>query len=50
MKKNYNQPIVESTQLMPASIVLAGSPGALQNSGNGTDDLGIPSEDPIIGG
>ena len=27
MKKNYIQPIVEQAQLMPSSIVLAGSPG-----------------------
>ncbi len=47
MKKMYKQPIVESTQLMPASIVLAGSSGALQNSGSGTDELG---GDPIVGG
>ena len=47
MKKNYNQPIVESTQLMPASIVLAGSPGTLNNSGKNTDD--IPGEE-VIGG
>lgn len=26
-KKNYIQPSVESTQLMPSTIVLAGSPG-----------------------
>ena len=49
MKKMYKQPSVEQTQLKPANIVLAGSPGALQNSGSGTGD--IPNTgDPIIGG
>ena len=39
MKKMYKQPIVEQTQLKPANIVLAGSPGAIQNSGQGTDSF-----------
>lgn len=38
-KKIYNQPIVEQTQLKPANIVLAGSPGSINNGGN-TEDLG----------
>ena len=47
----YKQPIVEQEQLMLSSIVLAGSPGNLQNSGQGTDQI-TPSTpgDPIIGG
>ena len=44
----YIQPSVESTQLMPSTIVLAGSPGTLINSGSGTGNI---SGDPeIIGG
>ena len=38
MKKMYNQPIVETTQLMPANIVLAGSPGSINNGGNTSSD------------
>ena len=48
MKKNYKQPIVELTQMMSSSMVMAGSPGALINSGSGTDGLG--GGDPIIVG
>lgn len=48
-KKIYNQPRVETMQLMPSTVVLAGSPGALHNSGTGTST--IPSgSDPIVGG
>ena len=47
MKKNYNKPMVELMQMMPGSMVMAGSPGALQNSGSGTDNLGGGE---IIGG
>jgi hypothetical protein len=48
-KKIYNQPRVETMQLMPSTVVLAGSPGALPNSGKGTNT--IPSgSDPIVGG
>lgn len=47
MKKNYNKPVVELLQMMPGSMVMAGSPGALQNSGQGTGDLGGGE---IIGG
>lgn len=39
MKKMYKQPIVEATQLMPASIVLAGSSPVITGGGN-TEDLG----------
>jgi len=48
-KKIYNQPRVETMQLMPSTIVLAGSPGGtIQNSGKGTSV--IPKEGDIIGG
>ena len=46
-KKMYIQPTVEATQLLPSTIVLAGSPGTLQNSGNGTNTLPDPQ---VIGG
>ena len=47
-KKIYNQPRVETTQMMPGTVVLAGSPGGtIHNSGNGTGDIGDPI---IIGG
>ena len=48
MKKTYEIPSVEMTQLAMSSIVMAGSPGALINSGSGTDGLG--GGDPIIVG
>ena len=48
MKKNYNQPCVEATQLQLSTIVLAGSPGALENSELGTGDIPISGD--IIGG
>lgn len=48
MKKNYNQPSVEVTLMMSESIMQAGSPNILQNSGSGTSGLG--GGDPIIGG
>lgn len=48
-KKVYNQPCVEMTQMMPSTVVLAGSPGGtIQNSGNGTSE--IPEGGNIIGG
>ncbi len=40
MKKMYKKPIVETEQVKLSSLVLAGSPGTLQNSGQGTTDLG----------
>lgn len=46
-KKMYIQPTVEATQLLPSTVVLAGSPGTLQNSGEGTGSLGGGD---IIGG
>ena len=36
------QPCVEATQLQLSTIVLAGSPGAIQNSGQGTDNITSP--------
>jgi hypothetical protein len=48
MKKIYNQPIVEQAEMLMGSIVMAGSPGALQNSGSGTSSIG--GGDPIVGG
>ena len=45
--KIYNQPRVETMQLMPSTVVLAGSPGALINSNEGTENLGGGD---IIGG
>ena len=47
MKKNYNQPMVEVAEVYATSLMQAGSPGALQNSGSGTDNLGGGD---IIGG
>lgn len=49
MKKNYNQPMVEVAEVYATSLMQAGSPGALQNSGSGT--ITIPGTgDPIVGG
>ena len=48
MKKNYNQPIVEVAEVMATSLMQAGSPGAIQNSNQGTGS--ISSGDPIVGG
>ena len=48
MKKNYNQPIVEAVEVLATSLMQAGSPGALHNSGSGTDGLG--GGEPIVGG
>ena len=40
MKKMYIQPITEQEQLVPSSIVLAGSPnGTLTNSNQGTNNV-----------
>ena len=50
MKKNYNQPIVEVAEVFATSLMQAGSPGALHNSGSGTDGLGGTPIDPIVGG
>ncbi len=47
MKKTYQIPSVIAMQLMPSTVVLAGSPGNLQNSGSGTDQIGDPI---VIGG
>ena len=47
MKKNYNQPMVEVAEVFATSLMQAGSPGALQNSGSGTGGLGGGE---IIGG
>lgn len=47
MKKTYEIPSVEMTLLMPDTIVLAGSPGVLQNNGGNTGDLSLPE---IVGG
>lgn len=52
MKKLYIQPIVEQAELLQGSIVMAGSPGNLQNSGSGTDIIAPVTPpgggDPII--
>ena len=48
MKKIYNQPTVSTVNLLGGSVMQAASPGALQNSGSGTDGLGGGT--PIIGG
>ena len=37
MKKNYNKPVVELMQMMPGSMVMAGSPGTTSSLGNGGD-------------
>ena len=47
MKKNYNQPMVEVAEVFATSLMQAASPGALQNSGSGTENLGGGD---IIGG
>jgi len=46
MKKNYKQPIVELTQMMSSSMVMAGSPGDM-NLGNGGSTY--DSSTPIAG-
>lgn len=39
MKKNYKQPIIETAQLMPGTMVLAGSPPVISGGGDtGTGD------------
>ena len=43
-KKNYIKPIVETAQLKPANIVLAGSPG-ITGGGNTGDLLDPPTGD-----
>ena len=40
MKKTYEIPSVELTQIAMSSIVMAGSGGALINTGSGTGGLG----------
>lgn len=47
MKKNYNQPMVEVAEVHATSLMQAGSPGSLINSGSGTGGLGGGD---IIGG
>ena len=38
-KKVYNQPCVETMQLMPSTVVLAGSgPSGIGNGGNSSDN------------
>ena len=48
MKTNYIQPTISTVNLLGGSVMQAASPGALQNSGSGTDELGGGA--PIIGG
>lgn len=43
----YNQPVVEATEVQLTQALLGGSPGTLQNSGQGTENLGGGD---IIGG
>ena len=50
MKKTYEIPSVEMTLLLPDTIVLAGSPGAIQNSGQGTDNISGYEGPVIVGG
>jgi len=50
MKKNYNQPIVETSEVQATSLMQAASPGALQNSGEGTGSITTPPGGSIIGG
>ena len=47
MKKIYNQPNVEVAEVMATSLMQAASPGVLQNSNQGTNQLGGGD---IIGG
>ena len=46
MKKNYIQPVVELMQMMPGSMVMAGSPTGISGGGN-TQDSGIGGGAPI---
>jgi len=46
MKKMYIKPVVEQSQLMPATIVLAGSPQGINNGGD-TSSSGIGGGSPI---
>ena len=48
--KMYKQPIVEQAEVLQGSIVMAGSPGAIQNSNQGTDNINNPGGGDIIGG
>ena len=50
MKKNYNQPMVEVAEVYATSLMQAASPGALQNSGSGTENITTPPGGSIIGG
>ena len=47
MKKIYNQPTVSTVNLLGGSVMQAASPGALQNSGSGTNVIGDPI---VVGG
>ena len=47
MKKMYIQPNVEAAEVQATSLMQAGSPGTLQDSGKGTGSLGGGE---IIGG
>jgi hypothetical protein len=52
-KKIYNQPRVETMQLMPSTVVLAGSPGKGIGAGTGggtTGNIGSGSETTPIPG
>ena len=42
MKKNYNKPVVELMQMMPGSMVMAGSPTGISGGGS-TGDMGSGS-------
>lgn len=39
-KKMYIQPTVEATQLLPSTVVLAGSPGTISNGGDTQTEFG----------
>ena len=42
MKKTYEIPSVEMTHMTMSTILMAGSPGVLTNSGTGTGSIGDP--------
>ena len=52
MKKNYNQSIVETTNIIVSSQALCTSPapGTIPNSGEGTGSITTPPGGSIIGG
>ena len=49
MKKNYNQPIVEATDLIAGGQALCASPAGIGGGDNTGNIPGIPEGDPVPG-